>query len=463
MDSTSTAAILLLDLPDKALGGINLLSFTTTPKFKGIKNLPSGFHFVFTGTTSTLSVRHGAWLNITSNNTTSPPDLVIKKWDAVSEALLPVTETADLLHWRANLGSIWTEALTPYRQSAATSSSSSSSSSPEAENNDWTLLTSHVSSALLSRILGTDPNHWSLTSASSAKVDIDDIPGISASEGRTADERELFFLPIDLKRTWRDGATGRERTDAAQDRSWYLSSLAIRHCGNGDWDEVLGELEFCFLMVLTLNNYSCLEQWRRLLGLVFTCRKAVVERPGFFVAFIAALRLQLRHCEDADGGSGGGLFDLSDEGATFLKPLIVKFKKVLEELPGGEKQDVLDELEDLEDYLRETHGWRFQPQGQFTRNGFVTLEDGEQVEMVDDAYDEEDESGDYAPQVVDLSAEQLKELGFGTGDKSYPLRLGKSLKDTLRDDDAEDEEVEEVGLLEDEEDDRDLDELDARY
>lgn len=312
---------------------------------------------------------------------------------------------------------------------------------------------------MLSRILGPDANHWTLTSASSARVDVDEIPGISATEGRTADERELQFLPIDLRQTWREGATGRERTHAAQDRSWYVADLVSKHCDNGgQWEEVLGELEFCFLMVLTLNNYSCLEQWRRILALVLTCKTAVAERADFFVRFIATLRLQLRHCDDVDGG---GLFDLSDEGATFLKPLIVKFKRTLEELPGIGKQDVMDEFEDFEDYLRETHGWQFQPHGQFTRSGMVTLEDGEEIDIEDTTHDEDDEWGEYAPQIVDLSPEQLKQLGFGTGATSYPVRLGKSLQQTIRDDDAEDE-GEESDVY-DEEEGLDLEEMDARY
>lgn len=456
--SSSTAAALLLNLPLQALGGIDLLSFTTTPKFQGIKDIPLGFHFLFTGSTSSLSVRHGSWINVKSTGhgqTNRPPDLFIKKWDAASESLLPETSTAQTLHWRANLGSIWRENLTPYRQSA-TDPSSSSTSAPKAEfeSNDWRQLTDCISDAMLIRILGPDPNHWTLTSASSAKVDIDDIPGISAAEGRSLDERELLFLPIDLKQTWRDGATGRERTEAAKDRSWYLVDLVSKHCesGGGGWEEVLGEVEFCFLMVLTLNNYSCLEQWRRLLSLLFTCRDAVTRDPEFFVRFIATLRLQLQHCDDADGG---GLFDLSDEGATFLKPLVVRFKKTLEELPGSGKQDVMDELEDLQDYLQDTHGWRFQ-QGLFTRSGLVTLEDGEEVDMDDLTHDEDDEWGEYAPQVVDLTPEQRLALGLEEGDV-LPSGRGKSLKETIRDEEADASEEEE------DEEEMDLEEMDARY
>lgn len=350
-------------------------------------------------------------------------------------------------------------------------------------------------------------------------MDQDDIPGLTAFESRTPDERELMFLPIDLRKTWREGATGRERTEAVRDRSWYLASLVRTYCrhdpasttsttattsasaetrgtggDNGDEDEdededendylqLLGELQLTFLQILTLNNYSSLEQWRRILSLLFTCRLAITTHTHFFTRFLATLHLQLSHCEDVDGG---GLFDLSDEGATFLKPLLLRFKGTLEEVsgPGGlgaaatgtgadgangansartktaqatALQDLHDEYDDLTTYLHETHGWQF-AQGQFTRSGLVTLEDGEEVDLEDATYDDEDEWGEYAPQIVELSLEQRRELGLGEGPLPVGLGKGKSLKEVVRDAHEDENESEE-----DEEEVMDLEDMDARF
>jgi A1 cistron-splicing factor AAR2 len=49
METADSAALLLLDLPQGALAGIDILSFTTTPRFQGVKNIPDGFHFAFVG------------------------------------------------------------------------------------------------------------------------------------------------------------------------------------------------------------------------------------------------------------------------------------------------------------------------------------------------------------------------------------------------------------------------------
>jgi len=461
METSNAATLLLLSLPDRALAGIDLLSFTTTPRFQGIKHLPPGLHFIFTSTNASLSVRHGAWFNVTSTNSsaTSPPDLFIKKWDAATETLLSEHDATALLRWRANLGGLWREALTPYRQSASASASTPPASSTDTsaqheEIGDWPRLTSHISLRLLTRICGPEPNHWSLTSASSAKRDMDDIPGLAASEasGVLGVERELGFLPVELRRTWREGAMGRERTEGAKDRSWALGDLVARHCGGGGGDEVLGEMQFCFLMVLTLNNYSCLEQWKRILELLFTCVTAVEQRSGLFVEMVKILRLQLQHCEDVEGG----LIDLADDGAGLLRGWMRRFRKGLESVTGAGKQEVVDEMDELQEYLKERHGWEVE--GDFVRRGIVQLEDGEEVELEVGGWDEEEEEGDWAPVVVELTDEQREMVGGGgDGNGIADAKNVKAMKEMSL------QERDQVEKEEEEEDEQDLDDMDTRY
>lgn len=404
-----TPAILLLNIPPGSFCGIDLLSFTTSPRFKGIKNLPPGWHFVFTGATSSQSVRHGTWFHIDPPSN-KPPNLITKKWDSDKEELVPETNPATLLHHRANLGAIWNDSLTPYRQSASAASTTSEAPTVvEDKTHDWHLLTDCLTPRLLSRITGAStPNHWALTSASSASRDLDHIPGLAATEARLDAEPELRFLPVDLRRTWREDAVGRERTEAAQDRSWALGDLLERYCGsdeNGDGDggrsgkkegEVVGEMQFAFLMVLTLGNYSCLEQWKRLLGLVLTCRGAVREREGFYAKVVRVLRVQLQRCGDVDGG----LFDMSDEGGGLLKRLLVGFRRAVDDVLKDGESVVRDELEELEEFLRTQYGWELSDS--YVRRGMLELEDGEQVEMEITDLEGEDERGEYAPVIVDL-------------------------------------------------------------
>ena len=406
MDTVANqAAVLLLDLPPKSLAGIDLLSFTTTARFKGVRNLPQGWHFIFCASNHFFSVRHGAWFQIKPNSP-NEPEFSVKRWDSENERLIQEASQTELTKLRANLGSIWRENLTPYRQTSS-HDTPSSSDVVEEQSADWKHLTDCISPPLLSRILGECPDHWTLSSASSAKVDADDIPNISAlgAEGsEVQQEKELQFLPIDLKRTWPSNATGRERTEAARDHSWYLNSLIDQYCTEKDDKEVIGELQFCFLMVLCLNNFSCLEQWKRVLSLLFTSFNAAAERPDVFVKAIRMIGLHVKHANDAEGG----LFDLDDEGGKLIKSLLRKFKLGLKEVENLGKQGVLEEFGELETFLRSELGWELDEV--VLRHGFVQLEDGEmvQADLSDD--DEDEETGEYAPTVVELTDDQLKSL-----------------------------------------------------
>jgi A1 cistron-splicing factor AAR2 len=401
-----SSCILLLNLPEKAFCGIDLLSFTTSPRFHGIKHLPPGFHLVFTGVNNSFSLRYGAWFLVPEEHE-NLPDLHIKKWSAQNEELLPEMDMAEVLRWRANLGSIWREGLTPYRQTVTKDASEGDGASEvKEEKADWSKLTDCITQSLLNRITGMSEarDHWALTSASSSKQDIDIIPGITRDEASKFFEKDLGFLPIDLKHTWREGAIGRERSLAAQDRSWALGQLIENVCE--DSMDVIGELQFCFVSLLTLNNNSCLEQWKRLLGLVLTCQEAVQTYPELFVKFLATLRLQLEHCQDAEGG----LFDMREEGSTLLKPLLKRFRAGMETQAGTAKVDIMDELDEVEEYLRAEHGWLLNQD--YARHGTLTLEDGEQVMMDMNPEDEDDESGDYAPTMVELTEDQARKLGI---------------------------------------------------
>ena len=402
MDTLSQPCILLLNLPPSALGGIDLLSFTTTPRFQGIKSLPPGFHFVFTSPTTALSIRHGAWFYV--DQAAGPSvNFWVKKWDSSREELLPEGDQASILRRRANLGSIWREGLTPYRQSANGQLTDEPQDVTEGSE-VWETLTSCINAPLLARITGGPRDHWSLTSASSASVDVDHIPGLTALESIIQPERELTFLPINLKQTWRKGATGRERTDAARDRTWALNDLISHHCVDGNEMEVLGELQFSFLMVLTLDNNSCLEQWKRILGLLFTCVGAVHQRPTLFVNLIMILKLQLRHAKEVEGG----LFDFSEDGGTLLRKWLREFKRGLEQEGGPKEGEVMDKVDDLEDFVNAEFGWELRHD--FVRNGILELEDGERIEMDIGGDDDVDELGEYAPTVVELTPQQMNDL-----------------------------------------------------
>lgn len=410
-DLLSGGTIVLLNLPPESLVGLNLLSFTPGPNFRGVKELHDGFHFLYASADQSFSLRQGLWFRVQNSNLPQQK-LFLAQWQPQSEQIVPLEDAAQRQQSSTYMDSVWTEGLLSYHMQTEIPSKS-----------DWPLLTAHISAELLTRILRRSASSewaWSLTSASSALEDVDDIPGISPSDFASSEERELHFLPIDLRQTWREGATGRERTDAARDRSWAFTELIQKNCYRQDEWEVLGELQFTYVMVLTLSNFSCLEQWKRILGLFFTCKSLVEERPTLFQSFLSTLRLQLEHSRDVEGG----LLDLTEDTSGLLKKLLRGFRKSIEDSNRQPGAVVLEELGRLEEFLQSEYGW--QMDDSFVKKGLLELEDGEQVEMEVNGYEEDDETGEYAPMVVELTTSQVQEL-FGKNEQTTEITRSENV------------------------------------
>ncbi|KAL4784033.1 A1 cistron-splicing factor [Aspergillus varians] len=459
----ATPTLLLPDLPPKTLVGIDLITFKSTPNFHGIRAIPPGWHFVYSGTTEGLSLRVGGWFFIEgpgrghNEDATravavkgSGRDILVWRWDRDTECLelLGEERRTEGMRYRANVGGVWSGGgLFGYRsrvsegilqRSGGTGAGGDEWGMDEEEEEgrrEWGALTEWLSEELLSRIAGEPEvdwegrSRWVVTSGSTARRDDDDIPGLdgdgsaasntksegevlvaSGVQGGPADnkEREFSFLPVELKMTWREGAIGRERTEAARDRSWALGevirSVSSSHSDDAQGEaQVLGELQFTFLMGLTLMNYSCLQQWKRLLRLILTCRRAIVDRPSFMAAVLRLFLLQLKRCDDVEGG----LFDQlgaerGAEGSEFIRKLLRAFRtalyEVLEDVEAP--SPVKTEFERLEAWVKSEYDWELN-RNAVLRKGMLQLEDGEEVEMEMVDHEEEEE---YAPVIVDLDS-----------------------------------------------------------
>ncbi|KPI41056.1 uncharacterized protein AB675_7978 [Cyphellophora attinorum] len=395
--------ITILDLPPNTLVGLDLLSFNSSPKFHGIKDVPTGPHFVYTGTDASLSIRHGCWIDVGG----STIDHVLR-WNEHDE-FLDIVTNAKAVALKAGPNLINYAAIQAATANLQTSEKSTqddeSRRENEPSNSDWAQLTEGIDSTTISRIIPST----SITSISSAPADAETIPGLVSSEVEAAlpANSHLNLIPINLKQTWAEGDIGSVRTERARDRSWYLDHIASNlGCSirsiypeggpRVGYQEILAELRFTFLMVLTLANYSCLEQWKRLLTLLFTSKSALSKMENYYIDVLQTLALQLIHADDVEGG----LFELREEsGSGWLRSLMRKFRGFVEdELPdtGGTLRKELGRFEKM---LNEQFGW--ESGNDWARRGTVQLEDGEVIEVALDDADEDEEAGDWAPVVVE--------------------------------------------------------------
>ena len=109
--------------------------------------------------------------------------------------------------------------------------------------------------------------------------------------------------------------------------------------------------------------------------------------------------LQLQRCDDVEGG----LFEIDgDEGGAFFRNLLMKLRQSVDDLVGDDADStVKQELDQLEEWVKAEYDWDLH-RGAVVRHGLLQLEDGEQVEMDWDGNDEDEETGEYAPVIVDM-------------------------------------------------------------
>ncbi|KAF3933601.1 hypothetical protein ABW19_dt0207019 [Dactylella cylindrospora] len=250
-------SLILLDLPPSSFCAIDLASFTTSPRFRGIRNIPPGIHFCYLSPTSDPTDQENTSRIIDLDDPSSlqahtstsslhfrtgfffaaSPSIpyIIKKWDSKTESLLNESQipTADVENIEKNLQEIYREYLSPYEKLQV----------PEDKVSVWNTLSSSINSSqrALTRTLGAS---WSCESTRETKWEKEELDEAIRSKTEISGNRKfgpekppdydnvrdggkevLDYTRINLKRTWPPNAMGRERTVWARDRSWVLTDI----------------------------------------------------------------------------------------------------------------------------------------------------------------------------------------------------------------------------------------------
>ncbi|ONM18939.1 AAR2 protein family [Zea mays] len=106
------ATLLLLDVPQRTLFGIDTQMFSVGPKFKGMKMVPPGAHFVYYCSPN----RHGNEFAPTVGFflTTHQSEVIVRKWDVQEERLIKLSEEEDIRYSEAVRHFEFDDQLGPY-------------------------------------------------------------------------------------------------------------------------------------------------------------------------------------------------------------------------------------------------------------------------------------------------------------------------------------------------------------
>ncbi|CAG8504582.1 3514_t:CDS:2 [Ambispora leptoticha] len=375
------AFLLFLNAPPGLEFGIDYNSWQIGPKFLGVKLIPPGLHFVYYSVTDTSTAASGIRSGFFRYYEKKEGCVVIKEWDKIKEDLKEDSELdqeqnerikSDMRQLDQYLGAY---PLNTYQK--------------------WHNLTDHVTPSLVSRIL---PDQGRLNNISSSTVDEEELQDIRGKEKGNKQQYQqeesvndtIMFTKFDLKRSWRPGAFGPEVTKYSQDKSWLLSEL-LSKIYRDDYKELLGELQLAFVCLLLGQNYAGFVQWKNLIHLLCGCREVLLTyADNLFVEFLDILRHQLEECSD------DFFRDVISEN-NFLAHMLKTFRRNLLDLSSTNRSPELGTLkrkfEKIRTFLNRKFKW----------------------EMIDSAVrievgaDDEEEEGEYAPIIIDVSDQSQQE------------------------------------------------------
>lgn len=285
------ATLIALDLPPDHLLGIDTQFFNSNDIFKGIKAIPKGLHLFHWGKDQ-MSVRHGQFFE------TQDGQMLLFRWHNETEMM----EFADspssfgfdprprlgefirfMIPYPQGLEDKWRKVLGPSVTSAQLQrivpGGAVSSISSSKEENDM-LRESLVQSA------------QQRAERSGRELEEDQIIQSMIDEQATED-REFRFTHIDSKKTWGPNMVGSAVTENYLDKSWYLNSVILRE---STMELLLSEMQICFSIMMVFANYSCAEQWKRIISLFSKCKKDVAIDTQRYIAVLNIARKQLEEC-----------------------------------------------------------------------------------------------------------------------------------------------------------------------
>ncbi|XP_064321124.1 protein AAR2 homolog isoform X2 [Phalacrocorax carbo] len=288
------AAVVVLGVPEGTEFGIDYSTWAVGPRFRGVKMIPPGVHFLHcsagrAGGGRETGPRTGFFLSLQRR------EVRVLRWDAASEAVGPGPPApGEAAAFRENLREM-DRFLGPY---------------PYESLKKWVSLTSFISEAAMQKL---QPESGQICAFSEV---------LPVAAGRhTRDRAEQRLPPFDTecrsyaegmarlpqmkpkagtqirftelpKQTYPSGATPEEITRHSMDLSYALEKVINQRYASQPLD-LLAELQFAFVCFLIGNVYDAFEHWKRLLNILCRSENAIGKYRDLYINLISVLYHQL--------------------------------------------------------------------------------------------------------------------------------------------------------------------------
>ncbi|KAI5698527.1 hypothetical protein M8J76_012408 [Diaphorina citri] len=351
------AILLVLNIPSSTEFGIDMKSWTTGHKFKGIKMIPPGYHYVYYNAVNShgdVAPRIGFFHKF------QPQEVVVKIWNSDKEELEDKVVTDEELQRIKNDQQNLDSYLGAY---------------PYDVLELWTKLTTHISDHVVSKL---SPDSGIIRSA--LEMVAESSPASSTDENQylkrklrrkwkwgrpqNEEEKEESLLPQMVptpgtqinysqpKEIYPPNSTPSEITQHFMDKTYAFEQIIQLYPTPQD---VLGEFQFSFLCFILGLNYESFLQWKNLLELFCSCEVALEKYIDLYVDFIRCLQVHLCECSDIEDN-----FLMCDnaEDNLIYKHVTYLFKTIY--TSSVVNDDLVNSIAMLQDHLRRVFNWSFQ-------------------------------------------------------------------------------------------------------
>ncbi|KAG0026276.1 a1-alpha2 repression [Podila clonocystis] len=443
------AVLLVLDAPQNQLEfGIDVNCWNTGPKFKGIKIIPPGAHFVYyslhtsknkptepqdeSGTMEVTEggptggdVRIGFWHVFESG------EVVVMKWNAYNEEMELETDQEQIARYKAGI-----QEFDPFLGAYPLLP-------PDSTYPAWVKISNHIQKNTINRVFvdrgfvnshddqledelsratkiiqrqeeetksekdkdASSAHQGPRKTTSIAEEDDEEMevePTTSEPLQQPNQKEQLVtFTPINLRSSFRKGAVGEEVTRYSMDKSWLLNNL-FTTVYESDASSYLGEYQAAFVTMLLSYHLGAFRQWKTMTILICQSNEALSSSKytRLFSEFIQTLHAQLSSIPSSFFMDL--LFASSDESdmtASFLEQALKTLARNIQSgLRRGECTELRRPMRELQKAVLESFEWKIV--GDFKKAPKV-------VEIQEDmgpSYDDDDdyvEEGEYAPVIVE--------------------------------------------------------------
>ncbi|XP_057686173.1 protein AAR2 homolog [Corythoichthys intestinalis] len=288
------ATLVLMGVPQGTEFGIDCKSWQVGPRFRGVKMIPPGLHFLNYCSVNSPSCggevgpKTGLFLHL------KPRDILLANWDPKEEDLdfSASHNMEEVGRIRANLQDL-DPYLGPYPYEVMRKWVSLSDRLSEEVAINLQPLSGRVR-AYSDVVPETEFRHTkdraeqprNDTACQTMREGLDRLPKMKEREGT-----QLRFSAIPEK-TYPPGATPAQITQCSLDFTYALETVLDQNHQQKPLN-LLGELQFAFVCFLIGNVYEAFEHWKRLLSLLCRAEAAMQKHKELYLGLIAVLYHQL--------------------------------------------------------------------------------------------------------------------------------------------------------------------------